>query len=420
MTELWIKFKDENGEEKRVAVDKEQFMVGRHSESDLCIPNGKLSREHLRIERFADIFVVSDTGSSNGTELNDEPLARPAAIKNGDRANLGGGLDIEFELISDDPDASASNENANSEADNEDANTTSAGTVAMPAAEESAGFPMTYLLLAALLGLFLVVFSIGAIYFFSSGTSTEEANNNPYRTGYPNDDPSPEKTATTSSPSSSPSGTTTTTGNTTAQPSPSNLGENAKVEQSAAAFLRKIAQHDSTAFLTSEQSKKVNDKIKQISSSSALADNINSARKNSSQLKSLAAAKGLPVQLLATAALTKLGSSRGDVLQTAQSMSEILSKLQTQIGSELFDDSLMMIAAYDQGEKGDFQKLRNMLQDLATKFPESSRAIRSIWFLQKNGKITDAEFDFALRFIAIGTITQNPKDFGVNTEPLAL
>jgi hypothetical protein len=80
----------------------------------------------------------------------------------------------------------------------------------------------------------------------------------------------------------------------------------------------------------------------------------------------------------------------------------------------------MMIAAYDQGEKGDFMRLRNTLQDLATKFPESSRVIRSIWFLQKQGKITDSEFDFALRFLAIGTITQNPKDFGVKAEPLTL
>jgi hypothetical protein len=64
--------------------------------------------------------------------------------------------------------------------------------------------------------------------------------------------------------------------------------------------------------------------------------------------------------------------------------------------------------------------MRNMLQDLATKSPESSRAIRTIWFLEKQGKITPAEFEFALRFLAIGTITQNPKDFGVNAEALAL
>ena len=79
-----------------------------------------------------------------------------------------------------------------------------------------------------------------------------------------------------------------------------------------------------------------------------------------------------------------------------------------------------MIAAFDQGQRGDFMSLRNMLQDITTKFPESPRLIRTIWFLQKQGKISPAEFDFALQFIALGTISQSPKDFGISADPLVL
>jgi hypothetical protein len=57
-----------------------------------------------------------------------------------------------------------------------------------------------------------------------------------------------------------------------------------------------------------------------------------------------------------------------------------------------------------------------MLQSLTDKFPESSRRIRTIWFLKENGRITDSQFEFALRFLAVGTISQNPADFGVNAE----
>ena len=67
MTELWLTFQDENGENKRILVEQEKFGVGRHSENDLSIPNGKLSREHIKIDRFGDVFVVSDCDSSNGT-----------------------------------------------------------------------------------------------------------------------------------------------------------------------------------------------------------------------------------------------------------------------------------------------------------------------------------------------------------------
>jgi pSer/pThr/pTyr-binding forkhead associated (FHA) protein len=434
MKQLWIKYTDENGEKRRVQIEKDAFVIGRHSACDLTYPSGNLSREHLKIERKGKIFTVTDPGSSNGTELNGSRLLTTSEIRNGDRADLGGGLVVDFELI--DPNAPQQPE-IEDEAPSESSNAaapdvaipTAAPAPAMSAAPPapSGGFKPVYLLLAPLLVIILLVFVVGFILIFKSNSTTVTSDSG---VGYnrhstdPDDDPTPSKNSASSTPSGSStptnSNSSTTTGSDTPQPSPSVATGDAKMEQSAAAFLRRIAQNDPTAFLTAEQSQKVSAKIKQLSGSSPLADNINSARKSASQIKTLAASKNLKPQLLATAGLVKLGTSRGDALQAAQSMADVLGKLQTQIGSELSDDSLLMIAAYDQGQSGDFQKLRNMLQDLATKFPESARQIRSIWFLQKQGKITDAEFDFALRFIAIGTITQSPKDFGVNTEPLTL
>jgi hypothetical protein len=106
-----------------------------------------------------------------------------------------------------------------------------------------------------------------------------------------------------------------------------------------------------------------------------LADNITSARKNAAQIRSIATAKRLKPQFLAVAAISSLGSARGDVVQAAQRLADVYDKLSTQIGNELADDSLLMVAAYDQGAAGDYLKMRNMLQDLSNKFPESSRAI---------------------------------------------
>ena len=184
--------------------------------------------------------------------------------------------------------------------------------------------------------------------------------------------------------------------------------------------MRRIAQNEPKAFLTSEQAQILNSKIKEFNGSAVLADNIKSAKTNAAQIQSLAAAKNLKPQFLAVAALAKLGSQRGNVLQTAQSMTEVLDKLSTQVGSELANDSLLVIAAFDQGAAGEFLKMRNMLQQLSNQFPESSRTIRTIWFLHQKGKISEAQFEFALRFLAIGTITQNPKDFNVNAEELKL
>jgi hypothetical protein len=41
---------------------------------------------------------------------------------------------------------------------------------------------------------------------------------------------------------------------------------------------------------------------------------------------------------------------------------------------------------------------------------------RTIWYLREKGKLSDAQYEFALRFLAVGIISQNPKDFNVETD----
>jgi hypothetical protein len=426
MTELWLNFTDGDGKERRVIADEEKFVVGRLSTADLCVPDEKLSREHIKIERFGDVYVVSDCGSSNGTLLNDEKLMDPVALKNGDRLELGGSIEMTVEMVSDAP-AAAPPQKAAAAAP-EGVSPTSATPPSVSPAASSGEFPTWVFIAAPVLGILVLFFVGGLIYFLAGGDATPSDRDFVYTQNDEGDDPAdttPDRTPKTTDPDNT--ATSDDPGNTSqnndpgnALPTPKNLSDSGKSEQNAAEFLRRIAQNDPKAFITGEQAVAVSGKIKQVGGSSALVDNINSARKSSAQIRSLATAKNLKPQFLAAAAITKLGSSRGDVLQTAQGMAETFDKLGTQIGSELANDSLLMVAAYDQGAAGDFLKMRNMLQDIATKFPESSRSIRTIWFLHKQGKITDGEYDFALRFLAVGTIMQNPKDFGVNTEALVL
>lgn len=432
---MWLKFRDANGEEKRVAVDDNVFIIGRHSASNLSIVDGRLSREHVKIQRFGDIFMAQDCGSSNGTMINDAALDEPLALKHKDVLNLGG-IEITVELVSDEPAANGGSPGAAS------AIPDAGGSAAAPSPRAAAapagsavasdgGIPKSVFLIAPLLGIIILVFVGGLVFLLSSDKQTDvvsSGNDFQYSTN-DDDDPSDIKTESNSSkdvkPTPAPGNTSNSTlsdtpSNSSDKPPAQNLSETAKIEQNGAAFLRRIAQNNPRAFLTSEQAQRLNPKVKQFSGSSAVAENINSARKNADKIRSLAAAKNLKPQFLAVAAIAKLGSSRGDVVQTASGLVEVLDKLSTQLGNELADDSLLVISAYDQGAAGEFMKMRNMLQDLANKSSASSREIRTIWFLEKNGKITQAEFDKALNFLAIGTITQNPKDFGVNAEALAL
>jgi FOG: FHA domain len=421
MTELWLKFTDDNGVEKRVAVDRDKFSVGRHSAANLCIPDGRLSREHIRIERFGDVFVVTDRGSSNGTTLNEKELSEPVGLKHEDVLDLGG-LKITVEIESDQPAAYPEGEPPTAELGG--ANTSAPKPAAAP---KKSGMPMMALILLPMFAIVILLF-VGILAYVLINRDTggtggtivvqnpdgvgEEDEDGPAKTPTPKAGPGPQTGPTV------PSGPTDQPGGPVSSPLP--LSETAAVEESGAQFLRRIAQNDPKAFLTSDNAKRVDIRAKELKNSAALAQNINTARKSSNEIKALATTKNIKPQLLAVAAITKLGNTRGDLMAAARSVSEDLGKIAPHIGSELSEDSLLLIAALDQAAAGDTMKMRNMLQDLATKNPESTREIRTIWFLEKEGKITKAEFDRALTFLAIGTITQNPKAFGVNAEALIL
>ncbi|MEO5860156.1 MAG: FHA domain-containing protein [Pyrinomonadaceae bacterium] len=406
MPELWLNFTGPDGASRRVRVDGSKFVIGRQPDCDLAIADPRLSRTHVQIELFAGRWEIVDTGSSNGTEVNGSPVFEPVPIFDGSVVSLGG-LQVRIEIT---------------EPRIEAVEPTPAAEVSRPnpvatAPVTSRSVPIGFVLAIPVLALVLVSVAGGVAYLVLARTPTVVvATNNDDDPGVddgpPANDKDPEKTPAPATPTSNPGSSSLPTA------TPANLSETAKVEVNGASFLRKIAQNDPKIFLTTEQAKRLGSKIKQVSGSAAIADNLKSAKQNGAQLKALASENNLQPQLLAVAAVTKLGSSRGDVLATAKTMAPIFGKLNIQIGSELADDCMLMVAAYEQGAAGDTMKLRNMLQNLANEVSESSRTIRTIWFLEKRQKITAAEFDRALTFLAIGTIAQNPKDFGVNIDVL--
>ena len=90
MAELLLIFNGPNEGRREVAVAADKFVIGRSSECNLPVTDTRLSREHLLIERYGDVFVATDRGSSNGTMLNGSPLTEPKAVNDSDRLDLGG------------------------------------------------------------------------------------------------------------------------------------------------------------------------------------------------------------------------------------------------------------------------------------------------------------------------------------------
>jgi hypothetical protein len=80
--------------ERTYRLRKDEISIGRLPESDIQVVDPGASRQHARILRREDGFVLVDLGSTNGTLVNDE-LAQERRLEDGDRITIGNAV-LEF------------------------------------------------------------------------------------------------------------------------------------------------------------------------------------------------------------------------------------------------------------------------------------------------------------------------------------
>lgn len=67
---------------------RDGFVLGRTAGCDLVVDDSKASRRHARIHVQSGVIEIEDLQSSNGTLLNDKPVAR-RMLRDGDRIRIG-------------------------------------------------------------------------------------------------------------------------------------------------------------------------------------------------------------------------------------------------------------------------------------------------------------------------------------------
>ena len=85
MTTLHIVPSD--GDAFEYTIEDDSVVIGRSSRCDLAVADRSLSRQHLRIYKFEDNWMVEDMGSRNGTRVNGMLISKPTEIKPGDIIN---------------------------------------------------------------------------------------------------------------------------------------------------------------------------------------------------------------------------------------------------------------------------------------------------------------------------------------------
>ena len=75
---------------KRYVLSGESLKVGRSVDADVTIGESSVSRIHARISHVGDQITLEDTGSANGTFINDEKVVGSMPLKDQDMVRLGG------------------------------------------------------------------------------------------------------------------------------------------------------------------------------------------------------------------------------------------------------------------------------------------------------------------------------------------
>ncbi len=90
MTDLHLRLHIDDSPDTTVVVAQNEFIIGRLPECDLCLPFSEISRYHARITRTtADHWILEDLGSTNGTVLNRNRMAKAHIINHGDVIQMG-------------------------------------------------------------------------------------------------------------------------------------------------------------------------------------------------------------------------------------------------------------------------------------------------------------------------------------------
>ncbi len=73
----------------KIAVKKDEFLIGRSQKCHLCAGSSSVSRRHCAITRKDTAVSIADLGSSNGTLVNDKKITEEVQLSSGDVIGIG-------------------------------------------------------------------------------------------------------------------------------------------------------------------------------------------------------------------------------------------------------------------------------------------------------------------------------------------
>ena len=440
--EVSLTYTDEGGQQRRVRVRPPRFAIGRGEDNDLVIHDPNLSRQHALIEFLSGAPFISDRGSSNGTFVNGQPLTSAVALYDRDLINLGGSCDVAvgINLVAAEPanvgaprPAAPPTAPATSEvaAPAPTPTTTAAGAAPAPAPSRLAPVIIGGVVAAGL----LLALLVGALLWFNSGEAKRERPS--YDASVDDAPPLPaEEDGASVATSDSDNGTANANllsgGHGAAPASATALSESRgapMADRQPARAVRRVMErisNDTAPYVSEAGVKDVAAKIEGYRGSAALAEKFRAMQRGCPEVAALARANNLKPALLLYAALAQSEASGGDPLSAARQMAPKLLTLRATFGTETANSSLLLVAAYPYPFNPNIGSQERTPHPLASKLmefggkrsTEDTTVARSVWFLREKGGITPEAYELVVRLLAVGVVAQNPRQHGVEADPL--
>jgi len=90
LTEAWVKVEKGFRAGRQLMLSREETLIGRAEGCDLGLfGDNAVERQHARILLKNNRYLLADAGTPGGTFLNDQPVARPTPLRNGDMIRVG-------------------------------------------------------------------------------------------------------------------------------------------------------------------------------------------------------------------------------------------------------------------------------------------------------------------------------------------
>jgi hypothetical protein len=190
------------------------------------------------------------------------------------------------------------------------------------------------------------------------------------------------------------------------------------VEDQAREVMRRVSRDDVSYAFGERAVADIERKLEDRRGSTELRAALLSIQRGADAIASRARNEGLEPRFVvyAALALTDGGRDGRDPSAVAHSTVEDLAELNKTFGGGGAEGSLLVIAAYSEGVGS---KRSHPLLDRMRGPVGAPNSERNVWFLHERGVIGERAYDLAVGFIAFGIVAQNPRQFGIEADPLA-